>query len=97
MAWDDRVVARLGRYGQIPFYAAMFEAAGFPDTASGVSDELIDSLVVYGTESAVGEKLNRILTEGAGEIITHPILAGEDRERALERTLQAVATAKTRD
>jgi F420-dependent oxidoreductase-like protein len=92
---EARAAARdqIGRYGQIPFYAAMFADAGFPDTAEGVSDALIDNLVVYGSEVTVGEKLNRILAEGAGEIIAHPILTGDDRARSLDRTLEAVAAA----
>jgi F420-dependent oxidoreductase-like protein len=92
---EARAAARdqIGRYGQIPFYAAMFADAGFPDTAEGVSDALIDNLVVYGSELTVSEKLNRILAEGAGEIIAHPILTGDDRARSLDRTLEAVAAA----
>src|SRR5712691_1881417 len=47
---DARATAReqIGRYGQVPFYAAMFADAGFPDAAAGLSDGLIDSLVAYG-------------------------------------------------
>jgi hypothetical protein len=71
----------------------MFKDAGFGDTTQGVSDELIDSLVAYGSETAVAEKLNRILAEGAGEIIAHPILTGEDRRASFEKTLKTVAEA----
>jgi alkanesulfonate monooxygenase SsuD/methylene tetrahydromethanopterin reductase-like flavin-dependent oxidoreductase (luciferase family) len=92
---EARAAAReqIGRYGQIPFYAAMFADAGFPEAPEGISDALIDDLVVYGNEAAVGEKLNRILAEGAGEIIAHPILTGDDRARSLDRTLETVAAA----
>jgi F420-dependent oxidoreductase-like protein len=95
---EARAAAReqIGRYGQIPFYAAMFADAGFPDAPEGISDALIDDLVVYGSETTVGEKLSRILAEGAGEIIAHPILTGDDRARSLDRTLEAVAAAGRR-
>jgi F420-dependent oxidoreductase-like protein len=94
---EARAAARdqLGRYGQIPFYAAMFADAGFADSSERLSDALIDSLVVYGDDIAVADKLNRILAEGAGEIIAHPVLTGDDRERSLERTLIAIGRAQS--
>jgi alkanesulfonate monooxygenase SsuD/methylene tetrahydromethanopterin reductase-like flavin-dependent oxidoreductase (luciferase family) len=93
---EARAAAReqLGRYGQIPFYAAMFSDAGFPDTAmEGMSDGLIDSLVVHGDESKVADGLNRIIAEGAGEIIAHPIITGSNREGAVARVMRVVADA----
>jgi hypothetical protein len=71
----------------------MFSNAGFPDAGSGLSDALIDALVVYGDREAVVSRLRQIKSEGAGEIIAHPILAGADRAAAVTRVMEAVARA----
>ncbi len=70
---------QVGNYGRIPFYAAMFKEAGFPDAGGGMSDDLVDGLVAYGDQEAVVSRLRQVIAEGAGEIIAHPILAGADR------------------
>lgn len=92
---DIRTATReqLGYYARVPFYAAMFEEAGFPGTAMGMSDALIDALVVHGDEAAVSGRLRGIIAEGAGEIIAHPLMAGPDRAASLSRSMQAIARA----
>jgi F420-dependent oxidoreductase-like protein len=94
-AAEARQAAReqVGNYGRVPFYAAMFADAGFPDASSGMSDALIDALVVYGNREAVVSRLRQILAEGAGEVIAHPVLAGPDRQASLARAMEAVAMA----
>lgn len=94
-AAEVRQAAReqVGFYGRVPFYAAMYAAAGYEDTSGGPSDALIDDLVVYGTHEQVVEKLRGILAEGAGEIIAHPILTGDNRSASLDAALEAVLAA----
>jgi F420-dependent oxidoreductase-like protein len=94
-AAEVRQAAReqIGFYARVPFYAAMYGDAGFGDASDGLSDRLVDGLVVSGSAGAVVEKLRQILGEGAGEIIAHPILAGADRQASLTRVFEAVAAA----
>lgn len=93
---EVRMAAReqFARYGTIPFYAAMFAEAGYGDTTGELSDRLIDDLVVSGDEAMVAEKLSRIRSEGAGEIIAHPVLLGEDRQASLAKALRALVAAR---
>ncbi len=95
---EARQAAReqIGFYARVPFYAAMYAEAGFPNASSGISDELIDALVVHGDEEKVVERLRQVLAEGAGEVIAHPLLAGPDRQASLTRALTAVAHANER-
>ena len=68
-----------GFYPRLPFYASMFEAAGFPGAAeTGWTDEMLDSVVVCGDEAAVTMGIERIFDLGASEVSasvitgTHP-------------------------
>jgi F420-dependent oxidoreductase-like protein len=84
---------QVGFYARVPFYAAMFAEAGFPDAGAGMSDALVDALVVYGDRETVVSRLRQIKSEGAGEIIAHPILSGADRMASLTQAMEAVAAA----
>ena len=84
---------QVGRYSQFPVYQAMFAAGGYGDVAGGLTDALIDDLVVSGTAAAVRERLGRLLAEGAGELLVHPLILGEDRRGYLDRMFEALAKA----
>ena len=75
---------RLGRYGQLPFYASMFADAGFPVASDGtMSDALIDSLVVSGGETAIATRLADLLAGGLHELLVMSIpLADPEGEQA---------------
>ena len=61
---------RLRSYARLPFYANMFRAAGFPVEADGrVSDDLVDSLVVTGTDAAVTRRLQELLDNDLDEVL----------------------------
>ena len=66
-----RATARqlFGRYAQLPFYARMFEAAGYPVADGQLSDGLIDAIVVSGDDDAIGEQLQRLLDGGLDELM----------------------------
>ena len=87
----------LGFYMRVPSYARMSAAAGFPQAAeSGLSDKHVDELVAHGDEAAVATRLREWLSIGADEIIVAPVLTGEDRRAALDRTVELVAaTSRT--
>ena len=88
-----RLMSQLGRYAQIPFYRAMFEAAGYPNVDDGYPDELLDDLVVSGTESEVAERLASYIEAGCGEVLAAPLIDPDDREGSFERAFAAVARA----
>jgi len=91
---EVRAAAReqIGFYPRAPFYASMFVAAGFPEAANGTwSDEMIEAVVLSGSEERVADRLRELLAWGATEIIVSPVAAGDDRAASLERTLRLVA------
>lgn len=78
----------------MPFYRAMFGRAGFADVDGGYSDELLDDLVVSGTESEVADRLASLVRDdGFGEVLAMPVLDPQDREGSLTRAFAAVAGA----
>ena len=99
MVSEDREAVRalarrqLGNYANVPFYLAMFHAAGFPEASAGYSDEMLDDLVVSGTEEQVVARLTQMIVEGCGEILAHPLIEADDRAGSIERAFRAVAVA----
>lgn len=102
MVSEDREAVRalarrqLGNYANVPFYLAMFHAAGFPEAQAGYSDAMLDDLVVSGTEEQVVARLAQMIEAGCGEILVHPLIDSEDRAGSIERAFQAVAVAHRR-
>ena len=65
---------QLAGYPRLPFYAAMFEAAGFPGAAeTGWTDQMLDSVVVCGDEGEVAKGIERIFELGASEVMASVI------------------------
>jgi len=84
----------LSRYAGLTNYRGMFETAGFHDAAGGDLNALIDAVAVYGTDETVSAKLSQIISEGAGEIIAHPMfISGQDNRGQTEHFLDVVARA----
>ena len=76
-------------YPTLPFYRRMLIEAGHPEAASGTwSDAMIDGLVIHGDEAAVTAGVRNLVSDGAGEVLVSPILAGQDRAASLDRTLR---------
>jgi F420-dependent oxidoreductase-like protein len=86
---------QIGFYGRVPFYAAMFAEAGFPSVAEGYPPELLDDLVVSGSEEQVAERLAGYLDEGIGEVLAAPLIDPDDRAGSLERAFRATARAES--
>jgi alkanesulfonate monooxygenase SsuD/methylene tetrahydromethanopterin reductase-like flavin-dependent oxidoreductase (luciferase family) len=69
----------------MPFYAAMFRDAGYPDTAAGdLPTALVHDLVLVGSEERVADGLRRFAEAGCDEVIVS-LLAGSDAD--IDRTL----------
>ncbi|RJQ13223.1 MAG: LLM class flavin-dependent oxidoreductase [Dehalococcoidia bacterium] len=102
MVSEDREAVRalarqqLGNYANVPFYLAMFREAGFPEASAGYSDAMLDDLVVSGTTEEVVGRLTRMIADGCGEVLAHPLLEPGDREGSIERAFHAVALAHQR-
>jgi 5,10-methylenetetrahydromethanopterin reductase len=70
----------LGIYPHVPFYRAMFEAAGVPLGGRGWSDEMIDASVLYGDEDGLAAKVQALFDGGADEVALSPFGVGTDPE-----------------
>ena len=84
----DAVVAAAKRalagYVKMPFYANMLAAAGYPVQADGgVSDALVESIVVMGDQAGVSARLRELLDSGLDELLLTNIPIGDP---AAERT-----------
>jgi alkanesulfonate monooxygenase SsuD/methylene tetrahydromethanopterin reductase-like flavin-dependent oxidoreductase (luciferase family) len=74
---------------RLPFYQNMLVAAGFPEATQGTwSDRMIDAAVLWGNESRVSERLRELLAWGATEVLATPVLAGNNPNASLDRTLR---------
>lgn len=72
----DKAAAReaarpqLANYARLPFYRGMFEDAGFPQPAEGgMTDALLDELVVSGTPDEIAARLREIQDAGVDELL----------------------------
>ena len=88
-----RAMAReqLGMCARVSNYRGIFAAAGY-DVTGGYTDELLDDLVVWGTEEQVTAGLQRWIEAGMGKVIAQP-LHGPDREASRAAAFAAVARA----
>ena len=72
-------------YPKLPFYAAMFAAAGYPVTAGEeMTDELVETLAVSGGPEEIRARLEAIRARGIDELmISHVVVADEEAELAV--------------
>ena len=85
-----RTAARqqLGRYLRLPYYARMFQDAGFPEAAGPeLSETLAEALVITGSEEQVAERIATLPDYGADELLAMPLPVGADPQAGIERTL----------
>jgi F420-dependent oxidoreductase-like protein len=68
----------LAIYPQMPFYRALFEAAGVELDGRRWSDAMIDASVVWGDEDAIGVKVRALIDAGADEVALSPFGVGDD-------------------
>jgi alkanesulfonate monooxygenase SsuD/methylene tetrahydromethanopterin reductase-like flavin-dependent oxidoreductase (luciferase family) len=84
---------QVGMYARFQFYNDMFRTAGHPDASEGLSQSLVDDLVIYGSEAEVADRLRERAAEGFGEVMAMPLVVGEDRAGSTERAYAAIARA----
>jgi F420-dependent oxidoreductase-like protein len=86
----------LGIYAQVPFYRAMWEAAGVPIGESGWTDQMIDASIVHGDEDALARTIKSLFDAGADEVALSPFGVGADPE-ASQRDCIRVLSDITKD
>jgi alkanesulfonate monooxygenase SsuD/methylene tetrahydromethanopterin reductase-like flavin-dependent oxidoreductase (luciferase family) len=67
----------LGIYPQMPFYRALFEAAGIALDGRKWTDEMIDGAVLYGDEQTLASKVQALFDAGADEVALSPFGVGD--------------------
>lgn len=88
---------RASNYPRLPFYASMFEAAGYPEAKEGtLSDCMIDALVVHGSEQQIADGLRAFADAGATEIIASVLPTGPDRHASIDRALRTIAAVSAK-
>lgn len=94
----------LSRYGALRFYGNMFANAGFEREMAGiraagndgkaaiaaVSESMIDSTLLVGSEGRVRERLEELAAPGIGWAIVFVNPVGEDRASAVKRVMRAL-------
>ncbi|HKM99953.1 MAG TPA: LLM class flavin-dependent oxidoreductase [Candidatus Binataceae bacterium] len=94
----------LSRYGALRFYGNMIARAGFEGEIAGireagrdgdaamkaVSDAMIDSTLLVGSESRIRERLKELMAPGIGTAIVFTNPVNEDRNSAVRRTISAL-------
>jgi 5,10-methylenetetrahydromethanopterin reductase len=68
----------LAIYPQMPFYRAVFEAAGIALDGRKWSDVMIDAAVLYGDEDGLATKVRALFEAGADEVALSPFGVGGD-------------------
>ena len=84
---------RLAHYPRQPFYARMFDAAGYPEATRGeLTDAMIDAVVLHGEEAEVAERLRKYVEiSGASEMVASVMPVGPEPGLQLERAIRFVA------
>ena len=80
---------RLATYTRLPFYQAMFAAAGHPEAQNGVvSDTLVEDLILTGNEATFTAGVRRFLDAGVDELIVSVLTLGPGSDANVDRTLR---------
>jgi alkanesulfonate monooxygenase SsuD/methylene tetrahydromethanopterin reductase-like flavin-dependent oxidoreductase (luciferase family) len=89
----DAVRRQLGGFASSPYYANMFAAAGFPNSAeSGWTDGMLDAVLLTGDEEGFRKQLDSVFERGATEVYGSIVTAGADSQASHDRTLRALAS-----
>jgi len=84
----NAVREQLGYFPLTPFYKLMFESAGFKESdKTGWTDDMLDAVLIAGSEDVVIEKLNEISQWGGAEILATIVTVDNTRE-SMKRTMK---------
>ena len=94
---SDRAAVRemaerdLAIYPQMPFYRAVFEAAGVTTGEAGWTDEMLDASVVWGGEDAVAARIKELFSAGADEVVLSPFGVGPEPDRSRDDCIRVLS------
>jgi|CXWL01.1.fsa_nt_gi F420-dependent oxidoreductase-like protein len=86
----EMAARELAIYPQVPFYRAMFEAAGVELAGRGWSDEMLEASVVSGDEDGIAEKIGALFDAGADEVALSPFGVGTDPAASQEDCIRVL-------
>jgi len=81
----------LGIYPQVPFYRAMFEAAGVAVAERGWNDAMLDASVLSGDEHALDAGIRLLFDAGADEVVLSPFGVGDHPARSQQECLRVLS------
>jgi F420-dependent oxidoreductase-like protein len=87
----EMAARELGIYPRVPYYRAMFEAAGVPLEGKGWSDAMLDASVVHGDEDAIAKRVHELLDAGADEVALSPFGVGPDPAASQAECIRVLA------
>jgi len=75
----EMVARDLAIYPQMPFYRAVFDAAGVAaDDGGGWTDDMIDAAVIHGDDATIAARIAGLFDAGANEVVLSPFGVGSD-------------------
>jgi F420-dependent oxidoreductase-like protein len=81
----------LGIYPQMPFYRAMFGAAGIGLDKGRWTDEMLDAAVVHGDEDQIAARVGELHDAGADEVVLSPFGVGDDPDRSQQDCIRVLS------
>lgn len=78
-------------YLNLPFYLNMFAEAGYPQEPHGTpNNDLLDALLITGSEQQVADRLQQLLSSGLDELLISPVASQNPDE--LQRLYQVIGS-----
>jgi 5,10-methylenetetrahydromethanopterin reductase len=87
----EMAARELAMYTRMPFYRAMFEAAGLTVEGKTWSDEMVDAAIVYGDEDGLATRIRGLIDAGADEVVLSPFGIGDDPAASQRKCIQVLA------
>jgi F420-dependent oxidoreductase-like protein len=81
----------LAVYPYMPFYRAIFEAAGIEVTDRAWNAEMVDASVLWGDEDGLAAKIRTFFDAGADEVVLSPFGVGDDPARSQADCIRVLA------
>ena len=91
---DDVEMVRSAVREQFGHFPKSDTLAGFPDAGQGIwSDDMIESVTLWGSQTEVVEKIHGLLSQGAAEVMASPLPIGPDIGGSLDSIMRALGQA----
>jgi F420-dependent oxidoreductase-like protein len=87
----DMAVRDLGVYPYMPFYRAIFDAAGIEVANREWNAAMVDAAVLFGDEDGLAAKVRSFFDAGADEVVLSPFGVGDDPDRSQADCIRVLA------